>query len=113
MEQRLAMPISICAIEFNRRWYNQYIPLPAKSQQIYGNKIKLKVHFQKRTVIMNKLTSENVIAVMDEKLNNALPSLDTMIWLSYFLDFAISTEDIEVIRQVHDRTDKYYFDNFS
>ena len=62
---------------------------------------------------MDKLSSDNVLSVMEEKLKNAPPTLDTMMWLSYFLDFAISTKDIELIDRVHDRTDEYYLDNFS
>lgn len=62
---------------------------------------------------MDKLRSDNVLSVMEEKLKNAPPTLDTMMWLSYFLDFAISTKDIELIDKVHDRTDEYYLDNFS
>lgn len=62
---------------------------------------------------MDKLSKDNVLSVMEKKLKNAPPMLDTMLWLSYFLDFAISTKDIELIDKVHDRTDEYYFDNFS
>ena len=61
---------------------------------------------------MDKLSSDNVLSVMEEKLKNAPPTLDTMMWLSYFLDFAISTKDIKLIDKVHDRTDEYYLDNF-
>lgn len=62
---------------------------------------------------MAKLTPENVLAAMDEKLKDTTPNLKTMMWLSFFLDYAISTGDLELIDKVHNRTDKYYLDNFS
>lgn len=61
----------------------------------------------------NRLTPENVLLVMDEKLKDKKPCLDTMVWLSYFLEFAISTKNLMLIDKVHSRIDRYYFDNFS
>lgn len=60
-----------------------------------------------------KLTKENIFSVMDEKLKDKKPCLDTMLLLSFYLDFSISTGDLELIDKVHDRIDRYYFENFS
>ena len=61
---------------------------------------------------MAVLTPDNLMDEMDNRLSTALPSRDTMMWLSFYLDYAISAGEVYLVEMVHDRTDKYYLDNF-
>ncbi len=61
----------------------------------------------------NTLTKENVMDKMNEALINKKICLKTMLCLSLFMDFAISTKDLEVIDKVYQRIDQFYFEKFS
>lgn len=63
--------------------------------------------------IDNRLTPENCIQSMKNALLGRKPNLETMMKLSFFLDYAISTKNIALISAVHDLTDRFYLSNFS
>lgn len=49
------------------------------------------------------LTKENVISDMEIALKDKGIDYDTLMTLSFYMDFAISTKDIAVIDRVHNR----------
>ncbi|MCI9518640.1 MAG: hypothetical protein HFK08_05190 [Clostridia bacterium] len=61
----------------------------------------------------NILTAENATESMIKALEGKTPCRDTMLLLSFYMDFAISTELIELIDEVHQITDSFYLEHFS
>lgn len=59
------------------------------------------------------LTPQNVLQLMKEDLQGRKPNRETMLCLSFYMDFAISTESIALIEQVQNQIDSYYLHNFS
>lgn len=49
------------------------------------------------------LTKENVISDMDIELKGKGIDYDTLMTLSFYMEFAISTKDISVIERVHNK----------
>lgn len=60
-----------------------------------------------------RLTRENVVEQLQKAIISKEPTLTTMMELSFHLDFAISTKDVELIKQVHNVITGYYLDAFS
>ena len=61
----------------------------------------------------NILTAENATESMIKALEGKTTSRDTMLLLSFYMDFAISTALIELIDEVHQITGSFYLEHFS
>lgn len=60
----------------------------------------------------DKLTRDNVVDRLKTFIKDKHPTLDTMMKLSFYLDFAISTKDLTLINAVHNQITYYYLDAF-
>ena len=58
----------------------------------------------------NKLTKENVMQKLEAVFEKQLINSDFLMTLSFYMDFAISTKDIELIKKVHNRITSYCLD---
>lgn len=56
------------------------------------------------------LTKENVISDMELELKGRVIDYDTLMILSCYMEFAISTGDLTVMQSVHDKTDSFIMD---
>jgi len=56
------------------------------------------------------LRPDNVIARLNEDLVGKQLNGETAMMLSFYMEFAISTKDLEVIRKVHDKITCYFLD---
>ena len=61
---------------------------------------------------MAKLTPENVLTSFDEAVEGQPPNYDTMMTLSFYMDYAISTKDLEIIKAIHNRITYYILEFF-
>lgn len=59
------------------------------------------------------LTRENVIESFDGAVKGKAPDFDTMITLSFYMDYAISTKDLEIIDAIHNRITSYFLEAYS
>lgn len=62
---------------------------------------------------MENLTASDILNEMNARLNGASPTLNTMLWLSYFLDLALCTGDLSIVEKVNNRIERYYLENFT
>ena len=58
----------------------------------------------------NKLTKENVLNRLNGELKTGSLTSDFLMKLSFYMGFAISTKDLSLIKQVHDRITYYFLD---
>lgn len=58
----------------------------------------------------NKLTKENVLTKLEKVFEKPSLTSDFLMTLSFYMDFAISTKDLEVIKKVHNRITVYFLD---
>ena len=61
---------------------------------------------------MAKLTPKNVLTSFDEAVTGQPPNYDTMMTLSFYMDYAISTKDLEIIKAIHNRITSYFLDAY-
>ena len=58
----------------------------------------------------NKLTKENVMEKLEAVFEKPSLNSNFLMTLSFYMDFAISTKDIELIKKVHNRITCYCLD---
>lgn len=59
-----------------------------------------------------ELTPENVLECFDKAVEGQPPNYDTMMTLSFYMDYAISTKDLGIINAIHLRITGYFLDAY-
>lgn len=61
---------------------------------------------------MGILTPENVLECFDRAVAGKPPNYETMMTLSFYMDYAISTKDLGIIDAIHNRITSYFLDAY-